>query len=586
MSTPFEVETGEVTLSGHVAGPEKAPVVLLIHGYPDDSTVWDGVVADLAADHRVITYDVRGAGASTAPAGQRGYHLGRLMADLAAVIEAQVPDGARVHLVGHDWGSIQGWQALVDSRTRHRIASYTSVSGPSLDLAFGAMSERLRARKLAALPPMLGQMLRSWYIFAFHVPAFAPLVWRAGAAHLWPRLLRRTDGIEVAPRAGQLADALRGINLYRANFREKALAPRPATIEQPVQLLVPRNDPFVSPAVFDDLATRVPHLVREDIESGHWLPLKDPALLAARVRRFVAHVDGGRDCGALVHGRRLAARKTAGAGPLAGRLALVTGAGSGIGRATAIALAGKGADIVATDIDKAAAERTATLARLVGVEAHARVVDVSDAGAMAALADWTDDVLGGIDILVNNAGIGMAGDFLDTRIEDWRRVLDVNLWGVIHGARLFGARMAARQSGGHIVNVASAAAFMPARGLSAYAATKSAVLTMTTCLRAELADQGIGVSAICPGIIDTGITDRTTFVGASAETQDRKRAAASRLYARRALTAEAVADQILAAILKNEPVALVGLEAVIGNLLGRVSPALMRRLAGADLMPK
>ncbi|MCW0180213.1 MAG: SDR family oxidoreductase [Zavarzinia sp.] len=586
MSTPFQVEAGEVTLSGHVAGPEKAPVVLLIHGYPDDSTVWDGVVADLAADHRVITYDVRGAGASTAPASSRGYHLGRLMADLSSVIEAQVPDGGKIHLVGHDWGSIQGWQALVDARTRHRIASYTSVSGPSLDLAFGAMARRLRDQPLAALPPLLGQLMRSWYVLAFHVPAFAPLVWRAGAARLWPRILRRTDGIDVAGRPTQLEDALRGINLYRANFREKLMAPQRQTIGQPVQLLVPRNDPFVSAAVFDDLAADVPHLVREDIESGHWLPLKDPALLAARVRRFVTHVDGGKDCGAFVHGRRLAARRTPGAAPLAGKLALITGAGSGIGRATAIALAEKGADIIATDIDEAAAERTATLARLVGVEAHARKVDVADAGAMTALADWTEEMLGGVDIVVNNAGIGMAGDFLDTSVEDWRRVLDVNLWGVIHGARLFGGRMAARHSGGHIVNVASAAAFMPARGLSAYAATKSAVLMMTTCLRAELRDKGIGVSAICPGIIDTGITDRTTFVGASAEAQDRRRAAASRLYARRALTAEVVAEQIIAAILKDRAVAHVGLEAVLGNLLGRLSPGLMRRIAGADLMPK
>lgn len=586
MSTPFTVETGEVTLSGQVSGPEGAPVVLLVHGYPDDSTVWREVVADLETDHRVITYDVRGAGASTAPAGSAGYHLGRLMSDLAAIIESRVAGGAKVHLVGHDWGSIQGWQALIDARTRHRIASYTSVSGPSLDLAFGAMADRLRARKLAALPPMLGQLLRSWYILAFHMPAFAPLVWRAGAARLWPRILRRTDGVEVAARPGQLADALNGINLYRANFREKLLKGRRQTIDQPVLLLVPRRDPFVSPAVFDDLAADVPNLQREDIESGHWLPLKDPALLAGRIRRFVAHVETGAVTGASRHGQRLARARRAGAGPLAGRLALVTGAGSGIGRATCIALAEAGADVIATDIDLAAAERTATLVRLVGVEADARRLDVADAHALAELAAWCEDERGGIDILVNNAGIGMAGDFLDTSAEDWRRVLDVNLLGVVDGARLFGARMAARGTGGHIVNVASAAAFMPARGLSAYAATKAAVLAMTTCLRAELKPRGIGVSAICPGIIDTGITERTTFVGAGDEAQARKRAAASRLYARRALTAEAVAKDILAAVLKDRPVALVGVEAVLGHLVGRLSPALMRRLAAADLMPK
>ncbi|MCF4167630.1 SDR family oxidoreductase [Zavarzinia compransoris] len=582
---PFHVASGEVTLHGHAGGPEGAPTVVLIHGYPDDSTVWDGVVADLAADHRVITYDVRGAGESTAPASTRGYHLDRLMADLASVLDQEAPAG-KVHLVGHDWGSIQGWQALVDPRTRQRIASYTSVSGPSLDLAFGAMSDRLRAQKLGALPPMLNQLMRSWYVMAFHVPAFAPLVWRAGAARLWPRLLKRTDGIEIEARPGQLRDSLNGINLYRANFRERMMHPKRQRIEVPVQLLVPADDPFVGPAVFDDLCDYVPHLMREEVASGHWLPLRDPALLAGRIRRFVTHVETGVDDAALAQGRRRAARHRGDAGPFAGRLALITGAGSGIGRATALALAEKGADVVVTDIDLEAAERTATLARLIGVDAHVRQVDVADLTAMEALAAFIDEKVGIVDIVVNNAGIGMAGDFLDTTEEDWRRVLNVNLWGVIHGARLFAKRMVAARVPGHVVNVASAAAYTPARGMSAYAATKAAVMMMSACLRAELSGQGIGVSTICPGLIDTGITDRTRFVGASEDEQARKRASASRLYARRALTAEAVAADIVAAIEEDRAVARTGMEAVAFDLIGRVSPGLMRMIARADLMPK
>ncbi|PWR19659.1 SDR family oxidoreductase [Zavarzinia compransoris] len=584
-ASAFRVDSGEVTLAGHVAGPEGKPTIVLIHGYPDDSTVWDGVVADLARDHRVITYDVRGAGLSGAPSSGRGYHLGRLMADLASVLDAEAPTG-KVHLVGHDWGSIQGWQALVDPRTRVRIASYTSISGPSLDLAFSAIRQRVKDEKLAALPPLLGQLLKSWYILAFHLPVLAPTLWRAGIARLWPRILKLTDGIETEAHPGQLRDGVNGINLYRANFRERMFGPKTPTIEQPVQLLVPTQDPFVSPAIFDNLSDHVPLLTREDVRTGHWLPLTDPALIADRVRRFVTHVETGADCAALAQGRRRAARHRRGAGPFAGQLALVTGAGSGIGRATALALAAKGADVIATDIDLDAAERTATLARLVGVEASARRLDVADAAAMDAFAQWVDETLGAVDIVVNNAGIGLAGDFLDTSAEDWKRVLDVNLWGVIHGSRLFGQRMVARKMRGHIVNVASAAAFMPARGLSAYATTKSAVLMMSTCLRAELADKGIGVSAICPGLIDTGITDRTTFVGVTAEEQARKRTSASRLYARRALTADSVAADIVKAIEGDRPVAMVGIEAVAGHLLGRLSPALLRRLAGADLMPK
>ncbi|MFA5119766.1 SDR family oxidoreductase [Zavarzinia sp.] len=585
MTESFRIASDEVTLSGRVTGKADGPSVVLIHGYPDDSTVWDGVVADLAADHRVITYDVRGAGVSTAPQGVRGYHLDRLMADLATVLDHAAPSG-KVHLVGHDWGSIQGWQAVVDPRTRHRIASYTALGAPSLDIAFATLRERLKHDRLAAVPAALNQLMRSWYILAFQLPFLAPALWRGGVARLWPRILQRLEGIAAEARPGQMRDGINGVNLYRANFRERMIGPKPQTVDVPVQLLVATGDPFAAPATFDGLAKWVPNLTREEIAAGHWLPLTEPGLLAGRIRRFVARVEGGRDDGSFRHGRRLAAGRTAGAGPLAGRQALVTGAGSGIGRATAIALAERGVDVIATDIDLEAAERTATLVRLVGVEAVAQRCDVGRLAEMEALASWVDAERGPVDIVVNNAGIGLAGSFLDTSDADWRRLLEINVLGVIHGARLFGQRMAERKSGGHIVNVASAAAYMPARGLSAYAATKAAVLMMSTCLRAELAEAGIGVTAVCPGIIDTGITDRTRFVGVSEDEQARKRKAASRLYARRALTAETVAARIVASIEGNNPVARVGLEAVLGDALGRLSPALMRRLAKADLMPK
>lgn len=116
------------------------------------------------------------------------------------------------------------------------------------------------------------------------------------------------------------------------------------------------------------------------------------------------------------------------------------------------------------------------------------------------------------DIVVNDASIGLAGPCLETPPDDWAWIIDVNLWGVIHGSRLFGSRMAAHGEGGHLVNVASAAAYQPSRLLLAYATTKAAVLMLTRCLRAELAGSGIGVSAICPGFVNTPITRSVRFV--------------------------------------------------------------------------
>src|SRR5699024_8991335 len=113
-------------------GAENAPTVLLVHGYPDDHHVWDLIVSELIADHRVVTFDVRGTGDSAAPAQRRGYRLHHLIADIEAVTNAVSPSRP-VHLVGHDWGSIQGWSAVLDPQVGQRIASYTSMSGPALE---------------------------------------------------------------------------------------------------------------------------------------------------------------------------------------------------------------------------------------------------------------------------------------------------------------------------------------------------------------------------------------------------------------------------------------------------------------------
>jgi NAD(P)-dependent dehydrogenase (short-subunit alcohol dehydrogenase family) len=262
-----------------------------------------------------------------------------------------------------------------------------------------------------------------------------------------------------------------------------------------------------------------------------------------------------------------------------GRLVVVTGAGSGIGRATALAFAREGASVICADIDAATAESTAEHARAAGANAHSAQVDVSDAAAMERFANEVEREHGAPDIVVNNAGIGLAGDFLDTGTEDWERVLGVNLWGVIHGSRLFGAQMARRGKGGHLVNIASAAAFMPSRQLPAYSTTKAGVLMLSECLRLELREAGIGVTAICPGLIDTNITRTARHVGLSPEEERERREAAARIYGRRNFGPDKVAEQILRAVRRNAAVAPVSPEARFVRTLGRVSPAALRALA-------
>ena len=582
----LRVRSGDVELAvkvyGDVKRPAKQPVIVLVHGYPDSSHVWNKVAGPLSARYRVVAYDVRGAGESTVPTHTAAYELEHLVADLAAVVDAVSPEQP-IHLVAHDWGSIQSWEAVSTERLKGRIASYTSISGPSLDHAGYWVMQRLRSAAPGEIAKVANQLMHSWYIGAFHLPLAAPLAWKLGLDQLWPKLLERFEGIREESAPTQSSDGQHGVNLYRANVAKRLLAPRERRTSVPVQLVVPTRDRFVSLELLDGIGQWVDQLWRRDVSAGHWLQLSHPELVVRYVSEFVDFIEGAEESAGLHRARVREGVKPGKDNKYAGKLAIVTGGGSGIGRETLLSLAEQGAEVVAADIDLAAAQRSAELAELLGATAHARKVDVGDAKAMEAFAAWVGNELGAPDIVINNAGIGMAGNFLDTSTADWEKILHVNLWGVIHGSRLFGKQMVAAGKSGHIVNVASALAFAPSRMMSAYATSKAAVAMLNDCLRAELADQGIQVISVCPGVIDTPITGSTRFVGVSEEEQGRRREGAKKLYQRRNLKPQAVSAAILKAIENNRQEVLVGSEAHGARLLSRLSPALSRRLARMEL---
>jgi pimeloyl-ACP methyl ester carboxylesterase len=281
----IRVQSGEVSLAVKLWRNAGKPRLVFVHGYPDDHTVWERVIPHLIADYEVVAYDVRGHGESSAPARVKDYRYECLVADLAAVLDSVSPDQP-VHLVAHDWGSIQCWEAVTTERLKCRIVTYTSISGPSFDHAAfwfrRCFSEGGWRGALAAL----GQLSRSWYMFFFQLPWLAPMGWRFVLVPLWPKLLLRNEGIRVEASPHQLRNSVNGINLYRANFLPRMFHPQPRFAHIPVQLIVPTGDPYISPHLYEELPRWVPDLRRQDVASGHWLPLKRPEELAQMIRAF------------------------------------------------------------------------------------------------------------------------------------------------------------------------------------------------------------------------------------------------------------------------------------------------------------
>ncbi|MGV9412924.1 SDR family NAD(P)-dependent oxidoreductase [Nocardia sp. NPDC003693] len=267
------------------------------------------------------------------------------------------------------------------------------------------------------------------------------------------------------------------------------------------------------------------------------------------------------------------------------RLVVVTGAGSGIGRAVALRYARGGAQVVVSDIDKDAALATVALIQAEGRRAVAMQLDVTDPGAWAAFARDVHADHGVPDVLVNNAGILVSGAFLDLEPADWDRQLGVNLLGVVHGCRTFGRLMIEEGARGHIVNIASAAAFTPTPVMSAYSVSKAGVKMLTECLRLELAPKGVGVSAICPGVINTNIGDHAVTVGVDPVLVERGKEIARQVQDLAArlpfspLSPDLVARAVVRAVRFDLAVVPVRTEAWLGYFLPRIAPGVNRRIA-------
>jgi pimeloyl-ACP methyl ester carboxylesterase len=286
-STRVESTDG-VSLAVFESGDSANPTVVAVHGYPDTHTLWDSVVEQLADDFHVVTYDVRGVGESDKPVGRGNYVIEQLLDDLALIIDAVAP-AQKVHLLGHDWGSIQCWDAVSNPEFTDRVASFTSISGVSLDHA-AVWLRTARQRPFAVAQ----QLLESYYTAFFQLPGLPEFAARSGVidrvAKVVGRLGRGTNSGGPASERSE-EDMINGLELYRANMPVRFSNPVPRKTDIPVQVIAPGGDLLVSPA----LQTQAPEpfvtdLRISEIAGGHWVVVDSPDLIAELTKEFITNL--------------------------------------------------------------------------------------------------------------------------------------------------------------------------------------------------------------------------------------------------------------------------------------------------------
>jgi NAD(P)-dependent dehydrogenase (short-subunit alcohol dehydrogenase family)/pimeloyl-ACP methyl ester carboxylesterase len=520
-----------VRIAVYDEGDASGPTLVLVHGHPDTHRIWDPVVALLGDRFRIVRYDIRGSGDSTAPQPVSAYGVDKYADDFAAVVDAH-GGGRPVHVLAHGWGSAGVWKYLSAPGACDRVASFTSVSGPGPD----RMVTELRAALTRPQSPR-----------------------------------RFARGLGQLARLAATAPRSPALKTYRANVTPQAGIVAP--VEVPVQLIVATQDPNFRPRSYDGMTAWAPRLWRRDIKAGHDSPTSHPQVLARAVSQLADHVGGAPAARELLRAQVDRPRKAFG-----DMLIAVTGAASGIGRETALAFAREGADVVISDLDADGLAETARLVAVAGTQAHSFTVDVADPAAVEAFAEQVCTQHGVPDVVVNNAGVGHAGFFLDTPAEEFDRVLDINFGGVVNGCRAFGKRLAERGTGGHIVNVASMASYTPVSVMNAYCTSKAAVFMFSDCLRAELDSAGIGLTTICPGVIGTNIVDTTRFSLPEGRDRDAEalRGRAKKGFAVRRYGPDKVAKAIVGAVKSNKAVRPVAPEAHVLYGVAHVLPQAMR----------
>lgn len=284
------IRSGDIQIAVYQWGQAQntKPTLVCIHGYPDDASVWAAFAEQLADRFHVVAYDVRGSGLSSKPKSTSAYQFDQLTSDLGAVIDFVSPHRA-VHLIGYDWGALQGWDAILSDRLKGRISGF-STAAPSLDHVGQWFQRRLRSGKVAELRQFVQRAVGSSYMAMIQLPILPELTWQLGLGKLWPHLVGRMERTVVPANPNLVSDATHGLGLYRANLIPALTQPSLRRTQLPVQLLIMTHDPFVAPIMFEGMAEWAPNSQPTSIKAGHWWLLSQPQIVAEQIALYIDQI--------------------------------------------------------------------------------------------------------------------------------------------------------------------------------------------------------------------------------------------------------------------------------------------------------
>lgn len=294
------VKSQDVELYTQVHGNADMPTVVLLHGYPDCHRTWGKQVEAFQQDYQVVCFDMRGAGRSTCSSQEHAYRIDNMMADIEAVIDAVVGKQGRVHLVGHDWGSVIGWSFITEEYYAQRVISYTSMSGPHLGLMLSWARRCVLSGDVRQFRDLAQQLMNSWYVAFFNVPRVPELLLKRFGLFAWKHALQdngvnKTDPYLDIDQHQLESFTLNTLGLYRQNPLSPPEIPQKNAIKVPVQLIVPTGDNFISDKLYCYYGDYVQRLSKHEIDAKHWAHHSHSKKFNRWVMQFIQGVEQEKD---------------------------------------------------------------------------------------------------------------------------------------------------------------------------------------------------------------------------------------------------------------------------------------------------